>query len=179
MERNRWSYWVGSQNPQFIPSYVKLMKTGFFYKRNSKLCHTFMNVIITSKEMRVPLDTSILYFGELFGKGIIDCLASSTKKPFHKRKWYSGNEFGLHNLRNPHNKVGCECTWTRLAPNCVWWTRWCHHHPLMTKQSTFGKPSLKVSGPQSLKSWVHLRHPSDSCIGSGRCLVRLGMVDDT
>ncbi len=82
-------------------------------------------------------------------------------------------------MHNPHRKVGCDCTWTRLAPNCVWWTWWCHHHPPMTKQSTFGKPSLKVSGPQSLKSWVHLRHPSDSCIGSEWCLVRLGMVDDT
>jgi hypothetical protein len=31
-----------------------LMKTGFFCKRNSKLCHTCINVIITSKEMWVP-----------------------------------------------------------------------------------------------------------------------------
>ncbi len=50
---------------------------------------------------------------------------------------------------------------------------------IITHQCFFGKPSLKVSGPQSLKSWVHLRHPRHSCIGSGWCLVRLGMVDDT
>jgi hypothetical protein len=29
-------------------------ENGFFYKRNSKLCHTCINVIITSKEMQVP-----------------------------------------------------------------------------------------------------------------------------
>ncbi len=54
-----------------------------------------------------------------------------------------------------------------------------HDGVIITHQCFFGKPSLKVSGPQSLKSWVHLRHPRHSCIGSGWCLVRLGMVDDT
>ncbi len=95
------------------------------------------------------------------------------QKPFHKRKWYSGNRFCLHNLHNPHRKVGYDCTWTRQIV--------CDEHDgvIITHQCFFGKPSLKVSGLQSLKSWVHLRHPSHSCMGSGWCLVRLGMVDDT
>jgi hypothetical protein len=38
------------------------MKIGFFYKRNSKLCHTCINVIIISKESGYLVHTIIIEF---------------------------------------------------------------------------------------------------------------------